>query len=116
MIEETKAAGALAKDPASYSWLTYGWIFFLAMWGGLVRVLREMKLGEKTWKQLAFTFATEMVTSGFVGVLTFYGCEAAEIRPLVTAMMVSVSGWMGVRALSVLEAIYRARAGAIKGE
>lgn len=109
MNEELRAAGAIAKDPGSYSYLTYGWIVFLAMWGGVVRVMREVRVSEKTWRQLIWIFVVELVTSGFVGVVTFYACEAADIRPLVTAMMVSVSGWMGVRALSVLEAIYRAR-------
>lgn len=109
MNEELQAAGAIAKDPGSYSYLTYGWILFLSMCGGVVRVIREVKLGEKTWLQLAWIFVVELFTSGFVGVVTFYACEAAGIRPLVTAVMVSVSGWMGVRALSVLESIYKAR-------
>lgn len=114
MEQELRTAGAIAKDPGSYNWLIYGWVMFLSMWGAVVRVLREMKLGEQTWRQLLFTFLREMVTSGFTGVLTFYLCEAASISPLITAVMVSISGWMGVRALAVIESVYRARIGAAK--
>lgn len=107
MNEQIQAATEVAKDPSSYPWLTYGWIVFLAMWGGTVRVLREFKLGERTWRQLALNFVTELMTSSFVGVLTFYACEAAKFSPLTTAIMTSISGYMGVRALSVLESIYQ---------
>ncbi len=111
MNEEMKTASELVKDPSSFSALTYAWIIFLAVWGGLVRVLREMNLGEKTWRQHMWTMFTEMLTSGFVGVLTFYACQAANYSPLTTAIMTSIGGYMGVRALEVLEAIYKRWAG-----
>lgn len=109
MNEEIRQASEIVKDPSSISWFTYGWIVFLAMWGGIVRVIREVKGSGKTWVQLVWIFIGEMITSAFVGVVTFYGCEAANIAPLYTAMLVSIAGWLGVRALAVLEAIYKAR-------
>lgn len=109
MNEEIRQASEIVKDPSSFSWATYCWILFLAMWGGIVRVIREVKLSDKTWVQLILIFIGEMITSGFVGVVTFYGCEAARIPQLYTAMLVSIAGWLGVRALAVLEAVYKAR-------
>ena len=109
MNEELKAASRAASDPMSISWLTYGWVLALAIWGGLVRVIREEKYGTKTWPQLLRIFLVEMFTSAFVGVITFYLCEASNIQPLYTAALTSTAGWMGVRAMSLAETIYRAR-------
>lgn len=29
------------KDPTSYSWITYAWVFGLSLWGGLPEVTDE---------------------------------------------------------------------------
>lgn len=111
MEEELKAAGKVISDPASISVITYAWVILLAVWGGLIRVMREIKFGEKSWGEMAWMFVVEIFTSAFVGVLTFYLCTASDIQPLYTAVLTSTSGWMGVRALAVFEAIYNSRKG-----
>lgn len=116
MIDEIRTAGASAKDPSSYSLLTYVWIICLAMLGGVVRVLREVDLQRKTGKQIVITFVTEIIISSFVGLLTFYACRAAEISFFTTALMTGIAGHMGVRALGVLESIYKAKMGVANGQ
>lgn len=83
----------LEKDPASYGLITYAWMIGLAVWGGLVRYYQRIKSGKDRFKW--FTFAGEIVASGFFGVVTFYLAEAANIDRLVSAAMVGISGHMG---------------------
>ena len=83
----------LDKDPTGYSLITYAWMIGLAIWGGVVRYYQRIKAGKDnfTW----FTFAGEIIASGFFGVVTFYLAESAGLDQLVTAAMVGISGHMG---------------------
>jgi len=114
MNEEINKATELAKDPSSISIATYAWVLLLATWGGIVRVIREVKLGGKSWQQILAIFVVEIIISTFAGVITFFMCYSSNVSPLYTAVMTSIAGYMGGRALNVLEAIYKAKAG--KGE
>jgi hypothetical protein len=115
MNDEIRAAGAIAKDAVTWSsqWLLLMGAMFLAIWGGLVRVSREVKVGEHSWKMLVWIFVREMLTSGFTGVMTYFACQAIGIPPAYTAILVGISGWMGVRALTVFESMFKSR---FKGE
>jgi peptidoglycan/LPS O-acetylase OafA/YrhL len=110
MNEEIKAASDVARDPASVSIATYAWIFGVGILGGAVRVFREINLGGKTKMQIVGTFVVELVTSVFVGIVTFYLCNsgAKPLDPFYTATLVSIAAYMGGRALTVLEAIFKA--------
>ncbi len=105
MNEEIKSATEMVKDPSSFSAATYLWVLLLAMWGGIVRVVREIIFEGKTWPQIVRIVLSELFVSGFVGVITFYLCEHAEFPPLYTAAMTAISGYMGGRSLAVFEAL-----------
>lgn len=79
-----------------------------------MRVIREVKLGGKSWKQILGIFIAELLTSVFVGLVTFFLCESSGFKPFYTATLVSVASYMGGRALTVLEALYKARLDATK--
>lgn len=90
------------KDPSNYSLLTYLWIFFLAGWGGLVSFLAKVKAGETRY----FNFSEligELVTAAFTGMITFWFCELAGFKPLLTAAFVGVAGHMGSRLMFQFE-------------
>lgn len=89
------------KDPTSYSLLTYAWIVTLSAIGGIISYLKKAKTFSIT------EFITEILTAGFVGVITFWLCEQATIDPLTTAALVGVSGHMGSRALYMLERFFK---------
>lgn len=108
MNEEIRNASEIVKDPTSFSVVTYLWIVVLSMWGGVVRIIRENTFGGKTKLEIARIFLFELITSGFVGIITFYLCESAGFQPLYTAAMTSIAGYMGGRSLAVIEAIYKA--------
>lgn len=90
------------KDPTSYSFLTYGWVFGLAILGGVVSFMRKLQDGHARAFNI-IEFVGEIVTSAFAGVLTFWLCEHSQLSPLVTAALVGVSGHMGSRAIFMAE-------------
>jgi hypothetical protein len=91
-----------AKDPSSYSWLAYAWIVGIGALGGLVSYIRKVNAGF-IHKWSIMEFIGEIVTSAFVGVLTFWICEWAKLSPLLTAAFVGVAGHMGSRCLFMFE-------------
>lgn len=90
------------KSPEAYSFITYGWVFALAILGGVVSFMRKLQEGHTRVFNLV-EFIGEIVTSAFAGVLTFWMCEHASLSPLVTAAFVGISGHMGSRALFMAE-------------
>ena len=98
------------KDPLAYDILTWGWVIFLAVWGGVVNFLRKVRDGES--RKFNFTeLIGEICTSGFVGVMTFLLCEAASTDQLLTAVLVGISGHMGAKAIRFLELVVEKRIG-----
>ena len=98
------------KDPANYTWVTYGWVLLLSSWGGVVSFMRKRKSGLVR----AFNFSElfgEIFTSAGVGILTFFMCEYTNVPPLLSAVFIAVSGHMGPRALFGLEQVFEAKFG-----
>lgn len=107
MNEEIRQATEAAQSPASYGFLTYGWVLALSAWGGTVRFIRMVKAGNMTLKQAIKVWIGELITSAFAGVMTFYLAEAAGFSQLWTAVLVGIAGHMGAKALEPLEVMYR---------
>lgn len=101
-----------SPSPDDYPWITYLWVVSLSVIGGVISFIRKIENGDVR----PFNFVEligEMTTSGFVGVLTFWLCEANHVQPLISAAMVGISGHMGSRVLFQLE---RWAARALPGE
>lgn len=99
------------KNPENYQLLTYLWVLGLSAWGGLVSFYRKMKQG----KTRPFNFMEllgELFTSAFVGILTFWICQATGIDQLLTAAFVGISGHMGSRGIGMLENYFANKIGA----
>jgi hypothetical protein len=90
------------KSPFGYETITYLWVIAISALGGIVSFMRKVKQGAARVFNIT-EFIGEIITSGFVGMLTFWLCEAAGISPLVTAAMVGISGHMGSRAIFLIE-------------
>lgn len=90
------------KDPTTYSLLTYAWVLALSALGGAVSFVRKVKSGAARAFNIP-EFVGEIITSAFAGIITFWLCEAAEFRPLITAAFVGIAGHMGSRAIFHLE-------------
>lgn len=96
--------------PASFSPLTYAWVVGLAIWGGVVSYIQRVRAGHIS--KFSITEAVgEIVTSGFVGVMTFWLCQSFSLNQLMTAAFVGVSGHMGARGIRLLEGVLERRFG-----
>lgn len=101
-MNEQDVVKEVVKDPTSYSWISYGWVLVLAMWGGAVSYIQKVRSG-KIHKWSFTELVGELVTSGLIGVLTFWLCEFGNLPPLLTAAFVGISGHMGARGIFLLE-------------
>jgi hypothetical protein len=86
-------------------WVAYIWVMALAMLGGGVGYMQKVKSGRVKFRWMALF--VELMTSGFVGLLTYLLCHSSGVSEPLTAVMVGVSGHMGTRALMQLEAVYK---------
>ena len=89
-------------DKENFSgWLTLAWVIGLSMWGGTVSYIYKLNKYHIPFSLLRF--AGEILTSAFVGVITFLLCQSSGLSMEVTAALVGISGHMGTRALFILE-------------
>lgn len=90
------------KDPFAYSWAAYAWVIAWASAGGIVSFRQKMARGDVRAFNIA-EFIGELVTSAFVGVIAFWLCEYSNVPKLLEAVIVSISGHMGTRAIFLFE-------------
>jgi hypothetical protein len=90
------------KDPSTYTWLTYLWVSGLALAGGFVNWIQKVRKGEARPFNIPELLG-ELATSGFVGVLTFFLCEAAGVSQPLSSFFIGVAGHMGSRAIFLAE-------------
>jgi len=90
------------KNPLSYSLRDYGVILAIAMLGGFVRWYNAVRRGESAGYDLRILVG-ELFTSAFIGILTFWACEAMNVQPLITAALAGMAGHAGVSGLMWVE-------------
>lgn len=98
------ASDTKSRSPFDYEILTYLWVMTWAAFGGAVNFIRKIREGAVRAFNLT-EFIGEIVTSAFVGLLTFYLTEWSEMDKLLSAVMIAVSGHMGSRAIFLLEQV-----------
>lgn len=86
------------------SFITFIWVIGIASWGGMVSYFYKMDKEKLTFSIMRLSI--EMMTSAFVGLLTYLLCSASNISPELTAPLVGLSGHMGTRALFLIEKKY----------
>jgi hypothetical protein len=94
------------KTPLDYTALQYLLVMILGAIGGLVARLQIIVgIGVHCWKCAAGRLAVDACTSGFCGLLAFWACESISMKPLLTAVIIGITGHMGSRALFLAEQI-----------
>lgn len=93
------------QDPNSISQvITYIWVLALSTLGGLVSYFNRLEKKKITHSLLRLV--AEMITSSFVGIVTFMLCDAGNFSWQITAAMVAISGHMGTRLVFKFEEMY----------
>ena len=100
------AQADLPRSPLSYSLREYGLILAIAMLGGFVRWYNAVRRGESAAYDLRILVG-ELFTSAFLGILTFWACEALNVQPLVTAALAGMAGHTGVSGLLWAERVLK---------
>lgn len=100
------AQADLPRSPLSYSLREYGLILAIAMLGGFVRWYNAVRRGESAAYDLRILVG-ELFTSAFLGILTFWACEAFNVQPLVTAALAGMAGHVGVSGLLWAERVLK---------
>jgi len=100
------AQADLPRSPLSYSLRDYGVILAIAMLGGFVRWYNAVRRGESAVYDLRILVG-ELFTSAFLGILTFWACEAFNVQPLVTAALAGMAGHTGVSGLLWAERVLK---------
>lgn len=108
MHETARQVADAVKDSGAWHAAHYWWVLVISAFGGVVRVVKEHKLGEKTLKQILILFAVEITISCFVGFNTFVFCKAIGLVESYTVLMTCIGAYMGGRAIGAFEAMYNA--------
>lgn len=99
----------MEKDPTNYTLLTYSWVLVLAVWGGTVNTIRNIKSGNRNSFSIA-EWIGDIVIAGFIGLVTFFLCEYSGIDPMLSAVLIGISSHQGARGLMFIEQIVTKKA------
>lgn len=91
-------------------WLTYLWVFGLAMLGGAASFVRRVRSGQAKYSNIV-ELVGELVISAFAGLVTFFLCQSSKLDPMLTAAFIATSGHMGTRLIFLAEELLVKRFG-----
>ena len=97
------------KDLLNYPYITYVWVIGMAALGGVAHYIKKINSGLKPFS--IAELAGEIIISGFVGLLTFFICDATEVDMRITAVFVGISGHMGSRAIYLIQLLIQKKTG-----
>ena len=102
------------KDPNTYTLINLIWIVCLGICGGAIRFFRSQSIDSEypiQWgsRKLWLTFLIEMMTSGFVTVVTFYLCQAAGLSIFWAVGIGGIAGHEGARVINLVIRIIEKR-------
>src|SRR5882672_3979780 len=94
------------SNPFGYPWITYVWVVGLACAGGAVKYLNK--------SPAAFSLVIlirDVVTAGFMGLITFWLCQWTNISGPLSAVLIATSGLMGNHMTRELEILWKLKFG-----
>jgi hypothetical protein len=90
------------KDPLSYNFFIYLYVFGISALAGIVNYIGKVSQG-RSKVFCAGELVGEIITSVFVGIMTFYICEASGVTPLLSAALIGLTSHMGTRAIIIAQ-------------
>lgn len=89
----------------SHGVLGYIHILLISLWAGAVRYLSQLSGGKFSF----VTMLTEMIISGFVGVMAAMGCQYLELNFYATSVITGVCAHGGTRTLFIMRQLIVSR-------
>ncbi len=96
------------KDPTNYELITYFWVLLIATWGGMAHNIKKIKTGDIKRFSIAEMIG-DIVIAGFIGIMTFFLCEYADLPQILTAAFVGITGHQGTRGMAFIEKLIASR-------
>jgi len=90
------------NNPENYSLLTYLWVIGLSILGGTAHNIAKLKNGTLIRFSIP-EWVGDVTIAAFIGIITFYLCEAGGFTPPLTAALVGIASHMGTRAIIIFE-------------
>lgn len=94
-------------------YIAFLWVFILSIWGGTVHTIKKVRDGVVD----RFTFREwiyDIVTSGFIGFITYAFCQYAGFDGWLSAVLIGISSHQGTRGLLIIENWVTNKVGAVK--
>lgn len=77
----------------------YAWLFVISIWGGTVRYISDIKLGNKP---SFISWLYEACISGFVGIITAMTCQYYQLDFFLTSAITGIAAHNGTKSLYVI--------------
>jgi len=87
-----------------YGLFGYIWIALIALFGGTVRYVESVRKGEKPG---LMRWISELIISGFVGLITALICKYYQLDPYLTYAIVGMAAHKGTTSLYFIENILK---------
>jgi hypothetical protein len=99
----------IERDPVLFGTLTYLWVLGVSMFGGLASFIIKLNQSKDSLPigKLFIQLIGVLIVAGFVGVATFFLCQAWQLDGMYTAFAVAVSGHLGAEAIKGLTGVWR---------
>lgn len=89
-------------DPEHVPAITYLWVLAWSGIGGLASFLHRVRQGEIK-HGIMLEMITDTTYSAFAGLTAFYWCQNQNYDPMLSAIIIGISGHMGARAIIMIE-------------
>ena len=90
------------EGPEAYHWVTYAWVIFMGVWGGVASWIRKVREGHARPVHI-MELLGEVVVSTNLSIGTVWLCEWQKLDPVLSAAIVGVSAHFGTRGFFLLE-------------
>jgi hypothetical protein len=101
-------------DPLTLPLRQYGFVFLVAIFGGLVSWYGKVRAGKFKAGQLG-AMVGELTTSAFAGLLAFWACLYFSVPSVLSACLIGLAGHLGGKFIVWLEDMAKKRADAALG-
>lgn len=94
----------IEKDPFGYQLAVYTWVVGISIIAGAVSYAQKIR-ADMVDRFSLMELLGEVLTAGFIGMITFWLCEWADFPMIFSAPVIGIASHMGSRLIFTLEKI-----------